>query len=149
MILQDTSPFPQEDLRVFHEISNALKDLPVLIRERFSEEDIELSIHVLAGAISDAFGLTLVHGWFSMERIEHSWVVTSNNNFIDPSPFGTFGGPIMINAVDDRCFKAYRSIYIPNLIKVMEFDFNNDTYRYHRSLVHKALKVRQRLLPLT
>ena len=85
---------PEEDLELFRKIRLKIESLPDLdlgINEK--GENIILSCHILARAVSNVFRIRCLDGYFCNCR--HSWLATANNNIIDVYPVHAVGGPIM------------------------------------------------------
>jgi hypothetical protein len=84
-----------EELALFSQIRKTIQQMrdPDLGLDEKGEQ-VVLSCHILARAISKVFPVQVRDGYFA-GSYDHSWVVTSSGHLIDLYPVGVIGGPIM------------------------------------------------------
>ncbi|MDO8572316.1 MAG: hypothetical protein Q7S11_00930 [bacterium] len=104
---------PQEDLRIFHEIVGIVGLLPdIILGHTKTGREVPISCHVLTRALASIFEtLEVKDGFIGYgSHYEHSWLQTSSGSIIDPYPFATVGGPIILADV-----LFWRSFYGPEI----------------------------------
>lgn len=91
---------PKEDQSLFTEIQKIFKKLPsdIDLGHKENGDQILLSCHILARAVSNSFPLKLCDGSFSHKGYYHSWLET-DKSIIDIYPIGVIGGPILIDKI--------------------------------------------------
>lgn len=126
MVTYTEQHIEQEDIEIFNIIKGTIQRInPQIPAEimAYNGNEIKISCHMLADAVSEVFGLEIKRGYY-ITGYEHSWIITHFGNIIDVYPWGTIGGPILITR---KIISKYGPIYVEN--KNVGDTIPNDIYR--------------------